>query len=183
MDEQFKELLTKSLADLKADILSEVTSMNQGLAKNLLSRVESKVEPKEVKPTEDELLSKSLQAQLDELRAQLDEKEQRAIKAEKDAVIADIIASSDATGKSVLTRQINSLYGDKLVKENGKWFVKDNEDVKEFNTVFTEYLSTDEGSLFVKPSGTSGSGSSKGEKVITNPEPNPEDGLRAAFGL
>lgn len=183
MDEnQLKELLATTLSEFKAEIMEQVNSANQGLAKNILSRVESKVEaPKEVKPSEDELLSKSLQAQLDDLKSQLAEKDARAIKAEKDAVIADYIAQSDATGKSVLTRQINSLYSDKLVKENDKWYVKDGDNVKEFGETFNEYLSSDEGALFVKPSNTKGSGSSKGESQVSNVKPSKEDAIVAAL--
>lgn len=180
--EQLQELIASAVNQAKTEILSEVDIKNQGVAANINRKLKSFEAPTEPpKDTEQTLTLKTLQDQVTSLQASLKAKDEQALKAERNSKIYELIASSDVNAKSILSRQIETLYGDKLVKENGKWYVQDDENVKEFETAFSDYLATDEGAFFIKPSTTKGSNSSQGEKVNTTTQPSKDQQLMAAF--
>lgn len=180
--ESLQELINTAITQAKTDIMAEVNQANQGVAASInrkIKSLETTVEP--VKETEQTLTLKTLQDQVTSLQASLKAKDEQAFKAERNSKIYELIASSDVNAKGILSRQIETLYGDKLVKENGKWYVQDNEDVREFETAFSDYLSSDEGSFFIKPSTTKGSNSSQGEKVDSTTQPSKDQLLFDAF--
>jgi hypothetical protein len=168
-EEQVKELLS----NLKEELLEAVDQKNQGLATNLSKKVKGLEEKFEsAKPAENDskgqgeegkLSMKALQQQIQQLNQQLAEKDKAAFEADRNSKINEVIGNSDAQAKEILSRQIKTLYGDKLTKEEGQWFVKDGEDVKPFDEVFSEYLQSDEGKFFLPPNPAKGTGSQQSD--------------------
>ena len=183
-EEQIKELVSQLLNDFKDELLTAVDEKNSGLASNLtkkLKSIEANVSEKTQQQVEEEqsnLATKSLEQRIQELEQDLRDKEHKAYLADRDAKIADLMSNSkNIQSHSILSRQLKALYGDSLIKENGTWYIKEGEDnVKEFDAVYNEYLKSDEGSFFVKPSSTVG-GDSKTIGATVGKQPTSQDEL------
>ena len=179
-EEQLKQLIAESFSTLKTELLEEVDRKNQGLAANLSKKIKS-VEPSEPQETEQSLTQKTLEQRINELEETLAEKEKQAFIANRNSKIADLISKSDVQAKGILSRQIQALYGDKLVTEDGKWFIQNGENIKDFDSEFSEYLETEEGKFFRKPSSTKGANSKTTTNVLTPEIPNKDQQILAAF--
>jgi hypothetical protein len=66
-------------------------------------------------------------------------------------------------GANALKMVLRSQYSDRMVEENGKWFVKDGENATELTAAVDSFLNSPDGSVFVPPaSNVQGSGSKSG---------------------
>lgn len=182
--EEILALLAEQFSELKTEILTTVDTKNAGLATNLTRKMKSfeapTSEPEKQKDNSQELTLKSMQETIDKLQGDLKAKEQAAHQALVSSKISEVVGSSDTNAQGVLIKLMNTEYGNKLVNENDKWYVKDGESAKEFDEVFKEYLETDNGKFFVKASPAKGTNSSKSEKVNT-PSDSESDNLIGAF--
>ena len=141
-----KTLLTDALGSLKADILSEVDTRNQGLAANLSRKISSLSstkkaaakatveEPKAEKPTEpkaatsprsDEpveapsssLKVSALETQLNDLQAQLAAERAEAHRLNSQAALTTAIQSSGAIKPTILQELLSSRFSGKLKRD------------------------------------------------------------------
>jgi hypothetical protein len=174
-EEEMKQLLTEMFGEFKQSIISEVNTTNGKFA----AALERKFKKEEPAPTEvadaaDEnpaapkLSLKALQQQIQDLTTQLSEKEQAALRADKTAAISQLIAGSPAQNKATLQKLFSIEYGDKLQKENGQWFLEQGGQVQSLQDCLNGYLNSDEGKIFLPPTETQGSGSSRSSKAAMN---------------
>lgn len=180
---------------LKSDLLSEVDRRNQGVASALtkeMKKLLSDVKPQEQTPTapaetedlsKDKLTLKALQQQVEQLKSELTQKEQKALIADKNAAISKAIASAQALNPSALQKLFSLQYGEVLKKEGEQWYLESGETVKSLEQVLADYLASDEGQLFVPPSGVNGSGAqeTKAAPVTTQQKLTAAEALNSAF--
>lgn len=173
-EEQIKAILE----DFKTSLLSEVDSKNAGLAASITKKTQKLIEPKQEseETLENRLTLQSLQDEIKNLRAEAEAKDKAFLDAQKKEAIYSTVNSTKTVGKSILTRQLQSIYSDSLVKENDTWYVQEGETVKEFKTVVDDYLASEEGALFVAPNNSKGTGSiTTNNKVVAPTVPTEEE--------
>lgn len=173
-----------NLGALKQEILETVDQKNQGLASNIskkLKSFEGTKPPQE--DTEQSLAQQTLEQRIKQLETDLQEKEHKALVADRDSKISDLIAGSqNIQSNTILSRQLKALYGDRLIREDGKWYVRDGENqVKDFDSVYKEYLTSEEGSFFLKPSSVQGTNSKTTTVDTTVDPPSKDDLVLSAF--
>lgn len=173
-----------NLGALKQEILETVDQKNQGLASNIskkLKSFEGTKQPQE--DTEQSLAQQTLEQRIKQLETDLQEKEHKALVADRDSKISDLIAGSqNIQSNTILSRQLKALYGDRLIREDGKWYVRDGENqVKDFDSVYKEYLTSEEGSFFLKPSSVQGTNSKTTTVDTTVDPPSKDDLVLSAF--
>lgn len=173
-----------NLGALKQEILETVDQKNQGLASNISKKLKSFESTKQpTEDTEQSLAQQTLEQRIKQLETDLQEKEHKALVADRDSKISDLIAGSqNIQSNTILSRQLKALYGDKLIREDGKWYVRDGENqVKDFDSVYKEYLTSEEGSFFLKPSSVQGTNSKTTTVDTTIDPPSKDDLVLSAF--
>ncbi|HEY9699095.1 MAG TPA: hypothetical protein V6D10_17675 [Trichocoleus sp.] len=189
MDEQNIQTLFEQL---KTDILAEVDRKNQGVASSLskefkksISDLQKPAEPapetEEVK--QEKLSMKALQQEIQQLRQELGDKDKKAFLADKNAAVSKAIASAKALNPLALQKLFTLQVGEFLKREGEQWFVESGDNVKSLDQVLADYLASEEGQLFVPPSGVNGSSSqeTKATPAPANHKPTSVEAVNAAF--
>lgn len=172
--EEIQNLLMSALGEIKTEILNEVDKKNAGLASSLTKEIkkftttstpsqDSDEEPK------DKLTLKALQQQISELHNQLKEKDEQAFNAKRSEAVSKAISKSNVLNQSTLHKLYMLENASLLKEENGNWFVDRNGQVLPLEESLKNYLNTDDGKLFLPPSGVNGSSSQETKVSTANP--------------
>lgn len=168
---------------------TEITTANQGLAASLTREIKKLQQPaapeKQDEGTEKETLSlKALKQQLQELTGKLEAKDAEAFNARKRSALAEVVASYKSLSPSALQKLMLAEYDSKLKEEAGVWYVEDGASIKPLKDVVGDFLKSEDGKLFLAPSGVNGSGSEETKPSAPTPnkkEKSAEDLLFEAF--
>ncbi|BAU12875.1 hypothetical protein LEP3755_34080 [Leptolyngbya sp. NIES-3755] len=168
MDEnQVKELFGQLFDQFKQSLLTEVDQKNGKLAASLERQMKKEKPPEPASEDDPSKLSmKSLQQQIESLKNELAEKDKVAFTADRNSAISNVIASSNSQNKATLMKLFSIQYGDKLQKENNNWFIEENGAVKSLEDCLSNYLTSEEGKIFVPPTSNEGSGSTSSSKPV-----------------
>jgi len=176
--EEIKELLKESLTEIKTEILSEVDRKNAGLASNLtkeikkLSTSASSTTSAEGEPDEPQqkLSLKALQTQLSELQNQLTEKDKQTFVAKRASAVAQSVSKSNVLNASAFQKLFMLEHGELIKEEGNEWFIDKGGQVTRLDEAIKSYLSTDDGKIFVPPSGVNGSSSQETKPKGSQPQ-------------
>lgn len=178
--EEVQALIDAALSGVKEEISTQITQANKGLAASLTKEIKkassTQTQSTESEPQElsDKLTLKSLQHQLADLQTQLVNKDKEAFLAKKSQALSQVISECKALNPKALQKLINLEFGDYLKEENGAWFVvKGDDSVSPLKDALDSYLKSDEGLVFVAPSGVNGSGSTETKPTTINPNQKP----------
>jgi hypothetical protein len=170
--EEIQDLLKQTLGDIKNEILSEVDKKNAGLASSLSKEFKkqstSTTQDSEEEP-KDKLTLKALQQQISELNNQLKEKDEQAFTAKRSEAVSKAISKSNVLSQSTLHKLYMLENSSALKEENGNWFVERNGQVLPLEESLKNYLNSDDGKLFLPPSGVNGSSSQETKASTANP--------------
>lgn len=182
-----------ALNSLQENILDAVDQKNSGLAASVSKSVNKAIEKKlndlqvdrgeengspdgsddaKNATSEGKLTLKALQQQIADLNNQLAEKDRRAFEADRDKALSEAVAAAKPNNQRLLYKLLHSEYANKLTQEGDAWFIEDGENVKPLSQAVTDFMSSDDGALFVPPSGVNGAGSTE-TKSATPPAEKP----------
>jgi hypothetical protein len=183
-EQEIQALIDASLNSFKTEISTEFTKANQGLAASVTKEIKKlqTVQPTIVEPTEtiqDKLTLKALEQQLTDLKTQLANKDKETINAKRSSAVSQAIANSKALSPSTLQKVFLLDNSDKIIEENGKWFVNQGDNVSSLDDALNSYLLSEDGKAFVPASGVQGS--SAQETKVTPVDPNQK--VKAADAL
>lgn len=184
--EEIQDLLNKTLGEIKTEILAEVDKKNAGLASSLSkefkklstpSTQDSDEEPK------DKLSLKALQQQISDLHNQLKEKDEQAFNAKRSEAVSKAISKSNVLNQSTFHKLYMLENASLLKEEDGNWFIDRNGQVLSLEESLKNYLNSDDGKLFLPPSGVNGSSSQETKVAAVNPSTkvSAADALAEAF--
>ncbi|ALF55629.1 hypothetical protein ACX27_26755 [Nostoc piscinale CENA21] len=184
--EEIQALVNAQIEGLRAEIAQQITTANQGLAASLTKEFKKHAAPAPAvqdEPEKESLTLKSLKQQLSDMQAAFAAKEKEATDALKRSGIAEAVAQAKALAPGTLQKLFLTEYGDALKQENGMWYVDSPATgVKPLNAVLSDFLKSDDGRLFVPPSGVNGAGSTEAKpSPATTTENKVEDLLFQAF--
>lgn len=164
MDKQeILALLNEAISAAKEEIIAEAVRRDQGVASNFKSQLKGLI------PAKEEIDIEALKGELETerktrkaLEQKIAEGEQNRLMAERNSVISEVVASSGTVSPKALQKLFTVEYGDKLTKLDNEWGIKSEKDgFTPINKVMETYLGSDEGQLFMPPSGVNGSGSTE----------------------
>ncbi|BBD59495.1 hypothetical protein NIES2109_22820 [Nostoc sp. HK-01] len=184
--EEITALVNQQIEAVKAEITQQITSANQGLAASLTKKIEKLSQPAQAsqdEPEKESLTLKSLKQQLSDMQSAFAAKEKEAADALKRSGLAEAIGQLKALSPGILQKLFLAEYGDALKQDGGVWYVDSPATgVKPLNTVLSDFLKTDDGKLFLPPSGVNGSGAVETKPIPpTSESPKAEDLLVKAF--
>ncbi|MBD2457975.1 hypothetical protein H6G80_28410 [Nostoc sp. FACHB-87] len=184
--EEITALVSQQIEAVKAELTQQITTANQGLAASLTKEIKKLSQPApatQEEPEKESLTLKSLKQQLSDMQEQLAAKDRQALDAMKRSGVAEAIGQLKALSPGILQKLILTEYGDALKQDSGVWYVESpTVGVKPLATVLSDFLKTDDGKLFVPPSGINGSGATESKPIpATSESPKAEDLLVQAF--
>jgi len=173
MDEaQVRALVESMLGAVKTELTDTMHQANQGLAANLSKQIakldtkpKGKVEQADDPAGSESASFKALQTQLQELQKTLEAEKQSAFAASSNAALTDAIAQAGTTSPQVLKKLLQAEYSGKLVKDGDRWFVSEGENTVGLSDAVKTFLATDDGKLFLPPSGTKGVGNTETQAI------------------
>ncbi|MBD2196607.1 MULTISPECIES: hypothetical protein [Calothrix] len=170
--EEIQDLLKQTLGELKTEILSEVDKKNAGLASSLSKEIKKLTTTSPLESDEEpkgNLSLKALQQQISDLQTQLREKDEQAYNAKRSEAVSKAISKSNVLNQSTLHKLYMMENSSQLKEENGNWFVERNGQVLSLEESLKNYLNSDDGKLFLPPSGVNGSSSQETKVTAANP--------------
>ncbi|MFS0515138.1 hypothetical protein ACEYW6_10495 [Nostoc sp. UIC 10607] len=185
---EIQALIDASLNSFKTEISTEFTKANQGLAASVTKEIKKLQAPQPTvtessETIQEKLTLKALEQQLTDLKTQLADKDKEAITAKRSSAVSQVIANSKALSPSTLQKVFLLDHADRIIEENGKWFVNQGDSVSTLENALTSYLSSEDGKAFLPASGVQGS--SAQETKVTPVDPNQklkaEDALFESF--
>ncbi|NEU81489.1 hypothetical protein [Nostoc sp. UIC 10630] len=183
-EQEIQALIDASLNSFKTEISSEFTKANQGLAASVTKEIKKLQAPQptaneSVEPSTDKLTLRALEQQLTDLKTQLADKDKETITAKRSSAVSQVIANSKALSPATLQKVFLLDNAERIIEENGKWFVNQGDTVSTLEEALTSYLSSEDGKAFVPASGVRGSDAQ--ETKVTPVDPNQK--LKAADAL
>ncbi|AFY48996.1 hypothetical protein Nos7524_3196 [Nostoc sp. PCC 7524] len=187
--EEVLSLIQESLSALKSELLSEVDKKNSGLGSSLTKEFKKTIESLKSNPIEEseeskeKLTLKALQQQLADLNNQLKAKDEEAYRAKKSQVVTQEIAKADLLNQSAFYKLFMLENGDYLKEENGSWFIDKSGEISTLGDSIKNYLTTDEGKLFIPASKVQGASSQETKPIpqVNNNKPSAGEALMRAF--
>lgn len=179
-----QEEVQKLLDEFKAELLKTVDSKNSGLAasisKDLKKTLEGLQKPQEDKPQGD---INTLQRQIQSLEEKLQAKDAEAFENRRTQALQKQIANLGALEPNSLFKLYLLEHGQLLKEEGGNWLVEQDGKTISLEDSLKAYLESDEGKVFLPPSGTHGSSSeeSSGQARPIEKSPSAEEALSQAF--
>lgn len=179
-----REEVQKFLDDFKAELLKIVDSKNSGLAasigKDLKKALEGLQKPQEDKPQGD---INTLQSQIQSLEEKLQVKDKEAFENRRTQALKAAITNLGALEPNSLFKLYLLEHGQLLKEEGENWLVEQDGKTISLEDSLKTYLESDEGKVFIPPSGTSGSSSEETTNQARPLEKSPsaEEALSQAF--
>jgi len=161
-EEEIKALLAEQLVSM-TDLLHK--SISGAMARSQSDTDKKFAALKTVEPIEPEssLELKSLQAKFAELEKARAEDIASAKSTQRDNAILSELGSRKLVAPNSLKKLLAAQYGSQLEQENGKWFVKEGDSAQPFESIVDNFLSSEDGKVFVPPSSSViGNGSKAG---------------------
>lgn len=157
----FKEEILTSVKEVVAtnrdELLTSVDRKNSGLASSLQKEIKKFSEntapvaqslEENTPKSEEKLTLSALKKELELLRQEAKQKDLALAAKTRDAVISQKLSSNGLLFPDKAFKAFMLDFQDKLVEENGSWFVKDNDDVKTLDDSLNTFLESDFGKLF-----------------------------------
>lgn len=181
-----REEVQKLLDEFRADLLKTVDSKNSGLAasisKDLKKTLEGLQKPQGDK-TQGEVDVNALQSQIQSLQEKLQAKDTEAFENSRNQALKAAIANLGALEPNSLFKLYLLEHGQSLQSEGEGWLVEQDGKAISLEDSLKTYLESDEGKVFLPPSGTNGSSSeeSNGQARPIEKSPTAEEALSQAF--
>lgn len=185
--EEITALISQQVESLRTELTQQITSANQGLAASLSKEIKKLSQPApatQEEPEKETLTLKALKQQLSDMQEQLAAKDKQTLDAMKRSAVAEAIGQQKALSPGILQKLILTEYGEVLKQDGGVWYVDSPATgVKPLTTVLSDFLKTEDGKLFIPPSGVQGSGAFETKPLpqTNNEQPKAEDLLFQAF--
>ncbi|MEH1957674.1 hypothetical protein [Nostoc sp.] len=187
-EQEIQALIDASLNSFKTEINSEFTKANQGLAASVTKEIKKLQTPQHTatESTEiiqDKLTLRALEQQLIDLKTQLADKDKETVAAKRSSAVSQVIANSKALSPGSLQKLFLLDNAERIIEENGKWFINQGDTVSTLEDALTSYLSSEDGKAFLPASGVRGSDAqeTKVTPVDPNQKPKAADALMQAF--
>jgi len=174
-------LVTKATTGLAAKMSREIAALSKSSSKPKGKKEDSNSDgdEKDAKAEPSNLAVQALQTQLADVNKRLEqqaadleaERKQAFTEASTTALVS-AIADSNAQHQGLLRQVLATDYADKLKRDGDQWFVVDGDRTVGLADSVKAYLGTDNGKVFVPPSGVQGSGA----KETPNDAPAPNAG-------
>jgi hypothetical protein len=104
-----------------------------------------------------------LQQELEALKNEREAEKQSAISLKRENALMATLGKREIKAPDILRKHLLGVYGDKIVEEDSKWYVKNGDVAQPLTKVIDEFLSSDDGAVFVPPASTvQGNGSTSG---------------------
>ncbi|MEH1803230.1 MAG: hypothetical protein V7L13_29520 [Nostoc sp.] len=187
-EQEIQALIDAALNSFKSEIKTEITTANQGLASSLTKEFKKLQAPQPTatessESTQEKLTLRALEQQLTDLKTQLANKDLETIAAKRSSAVSQAIANSKALSPSALQKLFLLDNAERIIEENGRWFLNQGDTVSTLEDALNSYLTSEDGKAFLPASGVRGSDAQ--ETKVTPVDPNQkvkaEDALFEAF--